>query len=117
MTDEKYKGRTQSEWRALRGGPSDYTHETATEIEAALLWFDKQDKKSRHDAEDRRFQIQLDEARRQGALTRRIALAAVVVAVISVLVGIWMHFHPIAPAPSATSTPSASSPSPLSPKP
>jgi hypothetical protein len=60
MSDEKYKGRTRAEWRAMRGGPSDCTYETGAEIEGALDWFDKQGEKSRHDAEEQRFQIQFN---------------------------------------------------------
>jgi hypothetical protein len=57
--------------------------------------------------EESRFQIQLDEARRQGAATRRIAYFAVGVSVISVLVGIWLHFHPIGFVPVSNSNPPA----------
>ena len=67
--------------------------------------------------EESRFQIQLDATRAQNCWTRVIAIVALVVSVLGFLAGIWMHFHPIAPAPSATSTPPASSQSPIKPTP
>ena len=84
MNDLKYKGRTRAEWRALRHGPSDYTHATATEIETALLSFDDQEKTSRRDAEEQRFKTQIGETRRQNWWTRLIALAALIVSLASV---------------------------------
>ena len=73
--------------------------------------------KAASETENRRFQIQLDETRRQNWWTRVIAIAALVVSALGFLASIWMHFHPIAPAPSATSTPSSSSQSPTRPTP
>ena len=70
-------------------------------------------KKESATKEERRFQIQLDETRRQNWWTRVVAIAALVVSVLGFLAGIWMHFHPIAHAPSATSTPSTSSQPPI----
>src|ERR1035437_8561305 len=84
MSDEIYKGKTRAEWRAMQGGPSNCTYETRAEIESALHWFDKQGEKSRHDAEEQRFQTQFNETRRQNCWTRRIALAALIVSAVSV---------------------------------
>ena len=118
MDELKYNGRTRSEWLALKdtnGG--NWVGVSQEKVHQALLWFENEDKKSHQETEERRFQTQLDESRRQGSATRRIAYFAVGVSVISVLAGIWMHFHPIAVAPATTSSPIASpTPSPT-PKP
>ncbi len=86
MDELKYSGKTKAEWLAPKGTPGGYWgSESQEKVNQALLYFDEQEKKSSQEIEERRFQTQLDEARRQGALTRRIALAALTVSVISVV--------------------------------
>src|SRR5204863_8467425 len=72
---------------------------------------------ARVERDERRFQTQLEETKRQGSATRRIALGSAVVALISVLVHIWLHFHPNGAVPVSISNPAASSPTTPTPKP
>ncbi|MGA3144866.1 MAG: hypothetical protein ABSF10_17840 [Verrucomicrobiota bacterium] len=88
MDELKYNGKTKAEWLAQKdtqGQGHYWGSESQEKVNQALLYFDEQEKKSLQETEERRFQTQLDEARRQGALTRRIALAALTVSVISVV--------------------------------
>jgi hypothetical protein len=49
--------------------------------------------------------------------TQAVVWIAVAVATIGVLVGIWLHFHPIAASPVSTNSPTVSTPSSPAPKP
>ena len=76
MADDTFEGKTQAEWLALRSKadkPIGFFPFPETEIQRALLWFEEKDKKARIEIEERRFQTQLNETRRQGSATRRIA--------------------------------------------
>src|SRR6266436_6610483 len=109
MNDETVEGKTRAEWIALRGKGDGYYGPPEKDIQRAILWFEEKDKKNSAEKEDRRFQAQLDESRRQGSLTRRIASGAVAVSVIGVLVHIWLHFHPIVAASASTGIPQTTS--------
>ena len=78
------------------------------------MWFDAEEKKARFEAEERRFQTQLDETKRHGLLTRRIAGLALLVSAASVGVAIVALNKPPQPSPQAPATlspvPSASVP-------
>lgn len=87
MSEITFEGKTRAEWLAIRGkhvvlGPNE------AKKEEALLWFENEEKKARHETEERRFQGQLTEARQQASASRKIAWSAVAVSVVSVLVAI-----------------------------
>jgi hypothetical protein len=87
MSEITFEGKTHAEWLAIRGkhvvlGPNE------AKKEEALLWFENEEKKARHETEERRFQAQLTEARQQASASRKIAWSAVAVSVVSVLVAV-----------------------------
>jgi hypothetical protein len=90
MDEKEFEGKTRAEWLVFEnkvggsrlGCPSD------TDIQRAILWFESEDKKPQIERDERRFQAQLDETKRQGSLTRLIAWLALVVSAASVIVAI-----------------------------
>src|SRR6266566_9342694 len=97
--EKQFEGKMRAEWFALRG-KSGLGSQPDAKVEEALLWFASEDSKARHETEERRFQTQLTEMRRQGSLTRRIAWLALVVAACSLAISILTRYLPV-PASSA----------------
>lgn len=95
MSDKIFEGKTHAEWLALRGKGGLIGCPPEKDIQRALLWFDNEDKKARHEIEESRFQTQLAESRRQGALTRLIAWLALVVSAGALVVSILRRDTPV----------------------
>lgn len=94
MTEKTFEGKTHAEWIALRGNRGPYIAISQAKVEEAILWFEEQNKKSSQDIEERRFQTQLDESRRQAWWTRLIAVIAVAISAGSLVVAILAFLRP-----------------------
>jgi hypothetical protein len=99
MTEKTFEGKTRADWLALRGKGGMLGCPEEKDINRALLWFEEDDKKTTAEREDRRFQVRLDESRRQSSASRRIAWLALAVAAGSVAVSIVALVLRPAPAP------------------
>ena len=92
------------ERQLLTGSPEyDAVVELLSELErvkeVARLDLEAQEKKARHETEERRFQTQLSEARRQGSLTRRISWIALGVSAGALAVSVASRVWPVSSAP------------------
>jgi hypothetical protein len=69
------------------------------------------------EAAESRHQEALAHDRALHRKTQAVVWIAVAVGTIGVLVGIWLHFHPVAASPTSTNSPTVSTPAPPAPKP
>jgi hypothetical protein len=97
MTEKTFEGKTRAEWLSFQGKGGKLGCPTEVDIHRAMLWFQAEDKKAQIEIEERRFQTQLDEAKRQGLLTRRVAWLALVVSAGALAVSMLKHDTPTLP--------------------
>jgi hypothetical protein len=88
MSEKLYKGKTHAEWLTFQGKGGKLGCPSELELHEAFLWFEAEDKKTRFEAEERRFQTQLDAAKRHGWWTRLIAGLAAALSAGSLVVAI-----------------------------
>lgn len=123
MGEKKFEERTKAQWLALsdQKGGSRLGVPSPEKIHEALLWFAAEESNARHQTEERRLQTQLDETRRQGSATRRIAWFALAVSCGSLVVATAaLALRPAPPQPasqSASQTTNAATSTPTMPKP
>jgi hypothetical protein len=104
MSETTYKGRTHADWLMFQGKGGKLGCPSEAEICEALLWYDAEDKRARFEAEERRFQTQLNEAKRHGWWTRLIAGVAATLSAGSLVVAIVALNKQPLPSPQAPPT-------------